>query len=214
LSRAQLIGLAKSVQSKVEGMPFATWASAQHIFDTNQSTGCYIFQRLNQLSVDLYCVGDDGTVITQGGADVSLAIKGTHGASLFSRTANTSSYGFATFHPSLDPSAGRVQLTATSNTFRGPVTSTVYRQAADDQAGVFGVVTGAATGTISFSSPKKQFKTFSVPVPMVHSRLRRSRACAARSSPNTVAPVCRQPAPSIRTRRPTAWCCPVSRTND
>jgi len=163
LSQTQLVGIAKAAQPTVEGQPFAKWRSKQHIFDINQKAGCYLFARTNQFTADMYCTDSSGNVTPQSGATVSLKITDATNAVVFKESAATSSSGWVHFEPSLSASMGRIKLLAQATSASGAARATFYRQSGSEE-GVFGVVTNARTGTVSFSSPGGQFTAFNVPL--------------------------------------------------
>ena len=163
LTPSELVALAAEVQPTVEGLHFADWSSQQHIFDTNQSQGCYLFQRAATFTVDMYCTDPYGAVTMQDGTTINLRIYDVTGTQVFSGSGVSSSYGWVSFNPGLNATTGRLKMVATAESPDGPVTSTFYRQSAGED-GVFGVVTDASTGTVHLSSPSGQFVAFEVPV--------------------------------------------------
>jgi hypothetical protein len=163
LSLSQLVAIAKEVQPTIEGEAFAKWRVKQHIFDISQPAGCYNFQRANQYTVDVYCTEASGNVVAQTGVNVSLKIVGSSKATLFQEEKATTEQGWTAFEPLLKASVGRIKMLATAGSSGGTVKSTFYRQSGSAE-GVFGVVTNATTGSVTFSSPATQFGTFSVAV--------------------------------------------------
>jgi hypothetical protein len=163
LSQTQLVGIAKASQPTVEGQPFAKWRSMQHIFDINQKAGCYLFARTSQFTVDMYCTDTNGNVTPQSGATLSLKITDATNTVVFKESATTSTAGWVNFTPSLSASIGRIKLHVEAASATGTAKATFYRQSAPEE-GVFGVVTNASNGTVSFSSVDGQFTAFSVPV--------------------------------------------------
>jgi hypothetical protein len=163
LSQSQLTAIAKAAQPIAEGLPFTSWRTNQRIFGTTQHEGCYLFQRVNQFTVDVYCTDVYGTVTAQAGVPVILTIFDSSKHAVFNETATTSSYGWASFDPSLNGTTGRIKLVANAESPLGTVRAMAYRQAGAE-AGVFGVVANADTGTVSLRSPSAEFTPISVPV--------------------------------------------------
>ena len=159
----ELVSMAASVQPLVEQEPLAKWIVRQRIFSVSQRAGCYLFQRANQFTVDFYCTDQYGDVSAQSGTQVSFRITDASNKTIFKATDTTSNYGWVTFSPSLAGVTGRIKMVATATSASGPVRATVLRQAGNAE-GVFGVVTGAATGTLRFDSPTAQFAPLTVGV--------------------------------------------------
>jgi hypothetical protein len=163
MSQTELVALAQSVQHRVEGQRFDSWQARQHIFDTDQQEGCYVFQRANQFTVDVYCTDRWGAQTAQFGVTVNLKILDVTNAVVFQGSGVTTSYGWTSFAPNLAPGLGRIKVIAEAASSSGSIRSVIYRQAGPAE-GVFGVVPSADRGTVTFSSHSGQFATFSVPV--------------------------------------------------
>jgi len=163
LSALELAATAAEVQSTAEGRSTAKWVEEQHIFDTNQAPGCYLFMRTNQYTVDLYCVSQAGGVTMQPEAKITLKVTGPNGEGRFVGKGVTSSYGWVAFSPEAAAATGRLKLVASAKSPDGPVKAISYRQSGDEE-GVFGVVTNANSGSVSFSSPSGQLTSLTVPV--------------------------------------------------
>jgi hypothetical protein len=166
---ATLTSMAASVQPQAEGQPFSAWYGDQAIFDASPPTGCRLFQRVNQFTIDFFCRDSNGLETPQVGATVGLQVYSASGGMLFSGQDTTTSYGSVSFSPSFGSYDGRLQLVATATpSGQATIHSTYYRQSAGVGPGgpgaVFGVITNAMSGTVTLSSPTGQFSTVSVPV--------------------------------------------------
>lgn len=163
LSVGTLVNMAASVQPMTEGQSFSSWYRNQHIFDTAPPTGCRLFQRTSQFTVDFFCRSADGYETPQSGATITYAVSTSTGTTLYTGQAVTGSYGWASFSPNFGTYDGRVTLVASTNTPTGTISSTSYRQSGPE-SGVFGVVTNTTTGTVVFSSPSGAFTDVTVAV--------------------------------------------------
>jgi hypothetical protein len=176
LGQPELVAMEAEVQAVVEDRPLAKWVRQQHIFDTDQKAGCYAFERASQFTVDVYCTDQDGVVATQNGTSASLKILAPTKQVVFREDAITSELGWADFEPDLSAVTGRIKTIASAKSPVGSVKkSTVYRQSGTEE-GVFGVVTNAEAGVVSFSSPTGQFAPFGWRYLMVRSWRRPSVA--------------------------------------
>jgi len=157
LTDTQLVSLAAGVKSTVEGQPFSRWYAGQHIYDSTPPTGCRMFQRINQWVADFFCRDVNGAEVPQVGATVTYSIYNAAGAEIFTGQGVTTSYGWVWFDETpFDGYTGRVKVVATGISETGSASSTFYRQAGPE-AGVFGIVTNASTGSVVFSSPSGSF---------------------------------------------------------
>ncbi len=164
LTPAQLKTLLASVVSTAEGQGFSAWFARQFIFLTSPPTGCRVFQRISQWTLDVFCRDANGQETAQGGVTVTFKAYAANGALLYSASDTTQpTYGWAAFSPNFGSYRGRVKVVGTAALSGGTVSSTYYRTDRDSP-GVFGVVTNVLTGTATFSSPGGKFATFSVPV--------------------------------------------------
>lgn len=147
-------------------MAFDTWYASQHIFDSTPPTGCRMFQRINQWTVDFFCRDAGGFETPQSGAPVTCSVYAIHDRLLYTSQSTTTALGWTTCEPrgtALEGYDGRVKVVASGTSPTGSATSAYYRQSGAE-AGVFGVVMDAEKGTVTFSSPARLFSSFSVPV--------------------------------------------------
>jgi hypothetical protein len=164
LNSKEIAMMMAEIQPVVEGQPTLQWIEAQHIFDTEETPGCYLSPRLNQYTFDLYCVGQYGEVTMVSGANVTTRISDPEGK-VFNSKEVTSGYGWVQFNPEVpaEPEQLKIEVSVKNPGGSGMVKGTFYRSSGAAE-GVFGVVVGAKTGTVTLSSPTGQFSTISVPV--------------------------------------------------
>ena len=160
--QSELLAMAASVQPSVEGQRLSDWAAAQGIFETAPPGGCRLLQRVSQFTVDFFC-RQNGIEVPESGANVSFKVYDWQGNVVFEGSDVTAPLGWVTFSPLTHPSMGRLRMVASASAVDGQVSSTYYRQSGPEE-GIFGVVTNADSGTVSFSSPTGAFPALSVPV--------------------------------------------------
>jgi hypothetical protein len=166
LPDSTLIRMAASVEPAIEGLPFDSWYQRQHIFDSTPPSGCRLFQRISTYPVvDFFCRDAAGLETPQAGASVTCSVYAVDDQLLYTQQSPTTDLGWIMCDPgtALAGYSGRIKLVATGTSATGSATSTYYRQGGAE-TGVFGVVTNADNGTVTFSSPANAFPTFSVPV--------------------------------------------------
>ncbi|MDX6683500.1 MAG: hypothetical protein QOG94_3539 [Solirubrobacteraceae bacterium] len=167
LPPSTLVDMASSAQPSVEGVAFAAWYGAQGIFTDQPPTGCRLYQRASQFTLDFFCRdAATGEEVPQSGAPVTFKVYGSSGQLLYSGQDTTAPapYDWAAFYPALDGYSGRLQMVASATSASGSATSTYYRPSEDELQGVAGVVTDAATGTVTFHSLSGAFADLAVTV--------------------------------------------------
>ena len=139
LSVSALEGMMTAVKPKVEQTASPTWFARQQIFNSTPPSGCVLFQRSSQYSVDLFSRSSGG-LETPLSSPVTMHVYNYTGQLLWSGTASTSpAYGVVTFNPQLGSYNGAIKLVASAVAPCGTVHSTFYRQSGVEN-GIFGVV--------------------------------------------------------------------------
>src|SRR5207244_3683060 len=119
------------------------------VFDGIAPEGWFLFQRVNQFTVDYFHRNASGEEAMQPDAEVRWEILDVFGKTVRSGTAKTSENGWASFIPSWPASTiGRVTIVASVSSPDGTVRDSSRRMAGPD-AGVFGVIEDADSGTIA-----------------------------------------------------------------
>ena len=154
-SRPEIVGdpealaaLAGSVLPQVEGLPFACWQARQAVFNDAPPEGWFLYQRVNQFTVDFFRRDAEGREVMQRGANLRWEVRDASGGILSSGTSRTGESGWASIVPRWPGSVdGRVTIVASVETPSGRLIDRAYRTAGPD-TGLFGVVTDAADGTV------------------------------------------------------------------
>lgn len=165
LSRSELVALMASVSPQVEGMPTAMWSEEQHIFDTSNPKGCSLAQDTGYFELYFFCQNKaQGVEVVQKEALVRFAVYDASNKLVFSGQDKTSSSGLVGFEPILKPKSGRLRLVASATAPDGTPIASTYWKSGSEEHGMFGVVIHSNCGKITFRSPGRAFKSFSVPV--------------------------------------------------
>jgi hypothetical protein len=149
---ARLVEMAATVQPAVEGAPFTSWYGRQGVLDTNPPGGYFLYQRINQLIVDYVYRDASGLEIMQPNAPFAWRVYDDRDTVLDEGDGTTNGSGVG-FIPALrmpDGYAGRLRVVASAVSPAGPIENVAYRPAGGEQ-GVFGVVIGSSSGTVTFS---------------------------------------------------------------
>jgi hypothetical protein len=159
-TESKLLGIARTVQSAVEDVPFPTWYTQQHVLNTNPPRGFLVYQRINQFTVDYFYRDTGGSEASQANAEVQWAVYDYQNVLLDSGSDLTSPLGWISFYPALPSDyTGRIKVVA--STSDGSISDTGYRFAPNDhtqsdpyrkaEVGVFGIVRQADAGTITIT---------------------------------------------------------------
>ncbi|MCI0749680.1 MAG: hypothetical protein L0Y32_03915 [Nevskiales bacterium] len=159
-SEPKLLEIAVAVQPAVENKPFSTWYAQQGVFNTAPPEGYLLYQRINQYTVD-YFHRNGSTITMQPGASIDWAIYDHNNLLLDSGSDVTDASGsFSIRYPTgplLPPGyTGRITVVVKATSPDGPVIDATQRPAGVDsfpsgQAGVFGIVRNANTGTLALT---------------------------------------------------------------
>lgn len=163
LTPTEIAAIVAEVQPTIEGQPAVKWIEGQYIFDTELKQDCYLDMRVNQYTVDEYCINAYGQSYVVPNSKITLRVRNPYGI-VYKAKEITNSNGFVTFSPEVPPDAGRLELIVTAKSPEGAIKGIFYRQSGGEE-GVFGVVIKKIySGTVTFKSPTGQFATFSEPV--------------------------------------------------
>jgi hypothetical protein len=150
-TEAQLVSIAAAVQPEVEGTTFTSWYIQQGVLNTAPPTGDILYHRINQFTVDFFHRDDSGIETPYPSAIVGWSVTDVGGGLLASGEATTTSTGWISFVPVLPISyEGTIDVAASAATSAGTIRASRPRSFGSE-AGVFGVVPGSASGTITFT---------------------------------------------------------------
>src|SRR5262249_13202007 len=147
-SPEELAAVAAALLPEVEGLPFACWYARQAVFNDQPPAGWFLYQRVNQFTVDYFRRDAAGREKMQPGKELRWQVRDVTGGVVASGSSRTGESGCAAIIPGSPPTvSGRVVLVASVNTPEGRLTDTAWRTAGGD-TGLFGVVTDAEEGTV------------------------------------------------------------------
>jgi hypothetical protein len=149
-SETELLEIGRNAQSDVEGQPYLDWYHRQGVLDTNPPDGYVLYQRINQFTLDFfYRTGSNETM--HGNAPIQWALYDANDVIRDSGTATTDVNGLVSISPALSGYTGRIRVALSASSPNGPVTDTAFRSGGGE-AGIFGIVRQAKTGTVSINS--------------------------------------------------------------
>jgi uncharacterized repeat protein (TIGR01451 family) len=145
----KLVAIAAAAQPAVEGKGFTRWYNQQFVLNTSPPRGYFLYNRLNQFTIDFFLRGADGREMMLPGEPVGHAVFDSRGTLLDSGTDTTTAYGLMMYTPSLPVSyTGRIQILATATTPEGaPVSDAVFGYTGP-QSGVFGMISDKDFGRV------------------------------------------------------------------
>ena len=147
-SESKLLDIAVTVQSAVEGKSFLAWYSQQGVFNTDPPNGYFLYQRINQFTVDHFFRDASGFETMQPSVTIQWTVYDHQGGVMDSGSGVTSAFGWISFNPILTPGyTGRIKVVTTASTPNGPI-SNISLSFAGNASGVFGIVPNATSGTI------------------------------------------------------------------
>jgi hypothetical protein len=143
-----LIAIAAASQPNVEGEPFLSWYAKQGIFNASGPPGHFVYQRINQFTVDVFERTTSGAELPSSGVTVRWRIFDYRDSLLRSGESVTSPLGWAQVSEVLPTEyTGRVKVVAETTTPSGVKSNVAYRTIGNEQ-GVFGVVTHGDGGSL------------------------------------------------------------------
>jgi len=164
----KLLEIATNVQSSVEGQGFLAWYRQQGVLNNNPPKGYFLYQRINQFTVDYFYRSPSGSEIMQPNATIQWAAYDYKGMILTSGSSVTSANGSTTiFDFMIPPSSGYIKVVVSASTPNGTISDTALSFAGGyngSNLGVFGVVEGADSGTVTITPLDVPVPTTSVNV--------------------------------------------------
>jgi hypothetical protein len=161
-----LIALVRAAKATIEDLPFDTWYARQYILDTTPPTGDFVYVRagsINNVVLAVFSRDSSGAETNRSGVTAAWSITDDVGATVSTGSGVTNEAGVV-FVPVPVPSGypGRLQVSATATIGSATVSSSAYVK--PDSTGIFGVVTGADTGSITFTPLDQAVAPVTVPV--------------------------------------------------
>jgi hypothetical protein len=151
-TESELINIASKVQPKVENKAFKTWYRHQGVLNTNPPNGYFLYQRINQFTVDYFYRDQYGVETLQPGATVDWVVYDHNDVPVDSGTGVTSVNGLINFIPTLPTDyTGRINVVVRTNSPNGLVRDSTLGYAGNTE-GCFGIVKNANTGTITIAA--------------------------------------------------------------
>lgn len=151
-TESTLLDIATTVQSKVENKTFSTWYNQQGVLNTDPPEGYFLYQRINQFTVDYFYRDPSGTETMQPNVTVEWAVYDHSNVLLDNGSGVTSANGWFNFIPALPAGyTGRITVVVTTTSPNGLISDTTLRPAFGFEAGIFGIVRNADTGTITLT---------------------------------------------------------------
>ncbi|MFZ5986601.1 MAG: dockerin type I domain-containing protein [Bacillota bacterium] len=151
-SVSALLDIAESVKPTVESIPFKTWYKSQSCFNLQPPEGTYIYQRINQFTIDCFKRTTTGNVLMQPNININWYIYDCSDNLLNSGSSVTSSYGWASMenYPIVPISyKGRIKVVAETSDFT-EVVRDISLRSSGNEAGVFGILPNSTSGKITF----------------------------------------------------------------
>ena len=148
-TESNLVALAGAVQGNVEGKSFARWYAQQGVLNTDPPRGYWLYDRLNQFTIDYFVRSDDGQEIMLPDATITHSIYDCQDQLLDRGSDQTSAYGLIMYTPNLPVSyAGRVRIVCAATTPENEVVTDNAFAYAGSETGVFGIIIGPQSGLV------------------------------------------------------------------
>lgn len=149
-TESTLLAIADRMESRTEGIPFRQWYGLQGILDTSPPAGYFIYQRLNQFTVDFFVRDTNGAETMQPNVLVEWAVYDFRDTLLSAGSAITTANGWADFVPVLPADyTGRIRVVVDTAGPDGVISDTSYRAAIKTETGLFGIVPDADFGVLT-----------------------------------------------------------------
>ncbi len=137
----------QSIQN-VENTPISVWYEKQHLLNYQPDSGYFLYQRINQFTIDYFYRDQFGAEYPQGNSNIHWDIFDHDDILIDSGSAISTSYGWTTIlNPHFPGYLGRLKVVASVLTPHGPISDTVYRNG-ELSDGIFGTVEDANSGVI------------------------------------------------------------------
>jgi len=158
-SEENLKKIIKSITPKIEHYKFDDWYANQHIFNTKAPEGYYLYQRINQFTIDYYKRDTNGQEVSLKNSPVKWYVYDYENKLLDNGIETTNERGIISFYPSMpEDYYGRIKLKAVAKSPKGKVINEKYRffsnnsaRNEDNDPGVFGVVDNVDINTITIT---------------------------------------------------------------
>jgi uncharacterized repeat protein (TIGR01451 family) len=148
-TESNLVALAGAVQGNVEGKSFARWYAQQGVLNTDPPRGYWLYDRLNQFTIDYFVRSDHGQEIMLPDATITHSIYDCQDQLLDRGSDQTSAYGLIMYTPNLPVSyAGRVRIVCAATTPENEVVTDNAFAYAGSETGVFGIIIGPQSGLV------------------------------------------------------------------
>jgi hypothetical protein len=156
-TESKLLSILTTVQPTVEGKSFLTWYGQQGVFNTNPPKGYFLYQRINQFTVDYFYRDYTGSETMQPNATIQWAVYDDKDNLLDSGSGVTSANGFISIEPIMPANyTGRIKVVTTTSSPTGTISNTKFRTARTSDspggtAGVFGTTPHSHSGTLTIT---------------------------------------------------------------
>ena len=148
-NESMLVSLAAAARPEVEGASFASWYAEQHVLNTSPPAGYFLYQRINQFTVDYFYRDPSGAEFMQPYASIAWSVFDAQDEMLSTGVAATTNNGWTGFIPSVPESySGRLKTVVYITSPGGAISATSY-SVTGSPVGVFGVVRDFTTGSVT-----------------------------------------------------------------
>lgn len=161
-----LLDIVEDIQPTIENVPFKTWYKRQGCFNLTPPEGTYIYQRINQFTIDCFKRTANGTITMQPDVNINWYIYDCQDNLLNSGNSITVSNGWCLIenHPIVPENyKGRIKVVAEASSFSNVLTDVSLR-ASVDEYGVFGILPHSVSGSISLTPYDPQYLPVTVDV--------------------------------------------------
>src|SRR6266542_1129289 len=163
-----LLGLVQAAKPAVENLPFGTWYPRQRVLNTQPPVGDFVYVRTDapsRVTVAVFNRRADGVETNLPEVIVEWWVYDDKGAIVDASSDVTNEGGAISFNPliPLDYN-GRLNVTAVATLSETTTITTSRYVKAPEGPGVFGVVTGADTGSITLTPLDQAVSSVTVPV--------------------------------------------------
>jgi hypothetical protein len=146
-----LINIANSVQPVVENLKFKSWYNLQGVLNTNPDKGYFLYQRINQYTVDFFYRDPSGVEIMQPGASIDWEVYDHNNVLIDNGSEVTSVLGWAQLNPFILEYTGRIKVVVTAITPNGLIRDSTFKYVGNEE-GCFGIVRNNNSGSITITS--------------------------------------------------------------
>ena len=150
-SPSELVAIAASIKATVEGTPTASWFAAQHVLGTSPPEGTILYLRTSSPTdyVSVFERTASGEELDLAGVPLTYEVKNAAGVAVSTGTITTNFVGVEML-PAFERTAQRYRLSASAMVDGTPLSAAEYFPGVVGE-GVFGIVQGADTGTVTLT---------------------------------------------------------------